>query len=195
VPYFCKGRNTSGTNASTGRRNRKGGVGMAELMAIEMAELIERGLEFARDETPEGLRVQERSNVFLERVDAVYRAGALGLALVGRTADPGVALSQWMEVSNSSPSGRFEAAGRLLGISVALARLIEANHGNGLRATDVARELRIGTLSLSFCGRTAPALALRTRARPPERKLSVGLPTRESTSDTRVSLVAASSIK
>jgi hypothetical protein len=110
-------------------------------MAIEAAELIESGLACAH--------VEETPRIFLEFVNSVYRAGVVGLALIGRTGDPANALRQWTEVSNTSPAGRFEAAAHLLGISVALVRLIEANHNNGLPANVIARSLRTGTLSLA----------------------------------------------
>ncbi len=164
---------------------------MAELMAIEMAELIERGLAFATHLHPDDLRVRERPNVFLERVDTLYQASALGLALIGRTGDPRVAFHRWSEVSNSSPAGRFEAAARLLGISVALARLIEANHSYGLKAIAISRELRMGTLCLAAGGSMARQVSSSSTAGSRKQRSGTGLPTRESAGDPGVPLVAA----
>lgn len=127
---------------------------MAQCVAIEMAELIEAGLSFSHHNPP----VRETAGVFLESAGQDYRAGALGLALIGSAGDPSAALHRWSEASNASTAGRFEAAARLLGISVALARLIEANHFNGLPAATIARNLRIGTLCLA----TAPAQSKRS---------------------------------
>lgn len=163
---------------------------MAEFMAVEIAELIEKGLAFATDRAPGGLRVQETPNVFLAHTESVYHAGALGLALIGRAGDPGLAFRKWTAVSNTSPAGRFETVARLLGISVAFARWIDANHSNGLKAAAIACELRIGTLGMATSRSTAPVVRL-YRKRMPKRKVAAGLPLRKSTSNSPIPLVAA----
>jgi hypothetical protein len=163
---------------------------MAEFFAAEIAELIEQGLAFATDRAPGGLRVQETPSVFLARAESVYHASALGLALIARSGDPGLALRRWSEVSNTSPAGRFEAAARLLGISVALARLIDTNHSNGLNAAAIAYELRIGTLGMATSRSTTPVVRL-YRKREANSKLAAGLPLRESKRNSPVPLVAA----
>jgi len=120
---------------------------MAEFLAIEIAEWIERGLGFA--ESAEGVfRVRETQRVFLELADSTFRAGPLGLALLGKYGDPRVALRHWMTVADESPAGRLEAAARLLGIPAALARMVELNHRGGVTARTIARHLRAGALGM-----------------------------------------------
>ncbi len=141
---------------------------MAEFMAIEIAELIERGLEFAGDGADSEARVRESQRAFIEFADPTYRAGPLGLALIGRDGDPRVALDHWMQVTADSPSGRFEAAARLLGISEALARMVELNHRGGISARAIARSLRVGALGMVM---TDPRAASRpAHARPLQAK-------------------------
>jgi hypothetical protein len=131
---------------------------MSECMAIEMAELIEQGLRLITSRACHGSQVQEKPNAFLERVGAIYYAGPLGLAFIARDGDPQLALDHWMQVSNDSDARGFEAAAQLLGISEALARLVQLNHRNGLTATAIARELRRGSLGMASGGK--PALHL-----------------------------------
>jgi hypothetical protein len=142
---------------------------MAEFVAIDVAELIERGLEYTTKTGRDGFRVQERSNAFLGLVGSVYFAGSLGLALIGRAGDPRNALDRWLEVSNRSAAGKFEALANLLGISVALARLVELNHFNGLTAREIARDLRTGSLGLFLGPRTLPTAPFRAVAHYPKR--------------------------
>ncbi len=130
---------------------------MAECVAIEVAEYIEHGLEFAGRRARNAGRVVETPGIFLDAAETTYYAGALGLALMGKTGDPQKALSDWKQVSNTSPAGKFQAAADLLGITLALARLIELNHQNGVPALEIAGGLRTGSLSLSFRRATAPA--------------------------------------
>ena len=125
-------------------------------MSIEIAEYIERGLGALSGRTHGGFRIVETPCVFLDLSGRTYCAGALGLALIGKAGDPQAALDAWLQVSNTSPAGKFEAASALLGISVGLARLVEINHRNGVPAAEIAGSLRIGTLSLSFRTRPAP---------------------------------------
>lgn len=153
---------------------------MAECMAIELAELIEQGLAFT-DGGQEGVRVKESPNALLELVDSVYRASALGLALIGRAGDPTVAHRQWMQVSNTSRAGKFEAIAQLLGVPVALTRLIEANHGNGRSARAIALNLRTGSLGLATGSKTVAAVAFHGHAPSPLRASSVTFPARTST--------------
>ena len=125
-------------------------------MSIEIAEYIERGLASMGGRPHGGVRIVETPCVFLELCGRTYGAGALGLALIGKTGNPQAALEAWLQVSNSSPAGRFEAAAALLGISVGLARLVEINHRNGVPAGEIAGSLRSGTLSLAFRTRPVP---------------------------------------
>lgn len=129
---------------------------MAEFMAIEVAEYIERGLDTVANRSRGGFRVVETPLAFLDLFGHSYHAGALGLAFIGKAGDPRAALDGWLQVSNTSPAGKFEAAAGLLGISVGLARLVELNHRNGVPATEIAGSLRIGTLGLSFRTRSVP---------------------------------------
>lgn len=126
---------------------------MAEFMAIEVAENIERGLDSVANRPKSGFRVRENPFAFLDLLGHTYHAGALGLAFIGKAGDPRVALDGWMQVSNVSPAGKFAAAAGLLGISVGLARLVELNHRNGVPAAEIAGSLRIGALGLSFRNR------------------------------------------
>ncbi len=144
-------------------------------MSIEIAEYIERGLQALAGRPHGGFRVAETPCAFLDLSGHIYRAGALGLALIGKAGDAETAFDAWQQVSNTSPAGRFEAAAALLGVSVGLARLVEINHRNGVPAIEIAGSLRIGTLSLSF--RTRPAPYEPARAADAERKapLSAGL--------------------
>lgn len=129
---------------------------MAEFMSIEIAEYIERGLVALSGRTHGGFRIVETPCTFLDLCERTYCAGALGLALIGKAGEPQAALHAWLQVSNTSPAGKFEAAAALLGISVGLARLVEINHRNGVPAAEIAGSLRIGTLSLTFRTRPAP---------------------------------------
>lgn len=125
---------------------------MAEFMAIEVAEYIERGLAAA--ERPEGgFRVLESPLSFLHLRGSSYYAGVLGLAFIGKVGDPEVALGQWLGASTASPTAKLQVAARLLGVSTGLARLVELNHRNGVPAAEIALSLRIGTLGLSFRSR------------------------------------------
>jgi hypothetical protein len=146
---------------------------MAEFMAVEMAELIERGLTFVSGQTSTGA-LQEKTNTFLQAVGVAYQAGALGLAMIGRFGDPGLALRQWDAVSNQSIAGKFEAAAQILGISLPLARLIDANHAAGLPASVIAQNLRMGTLGLCIGGGVHSTLSARVRARRCRRKPTGG---------------------
>ena len=120
---------------------------MAEFMAIEVAEYIERGQQFV---LRSHASVRETPLCILDFLGRTYYASVLGLALIGKYRDPHAALKGWQQVSNTSPAGKFVAAAGLLGISVALARLIELNHRNGVPASEIAGSLRIGNLCLSF---------------------------------------------
>ncbi len=123
---------------------------MAEFLAITIAEWIERGLELVTNHADGGLRVRESQRAFLELAGTTYRAGSLGLALIGKDGDPQVALMRWMQVSGSSLADQLEAAARLLGIPVALARLVELNHRGGITARVIAKNLRAGTLGMAM---------------------------------------------
>jgi hypothetical protein len=114
---------------------------MAEWVALEVAQLIERGLQFG---------VEEKSRIFLEASGAGCRAGVLGLAIVARAGDIRKALDRWTLVANGSPSRRIEAAAELLGIPIALARMLELNHRNGVSAALIARGMRAGTLGMTM---------------------------------------------
>jgi hypothetical protein len=129
---------------------------MAEFMATEVAEYIERGLSAAANRSKGTIRVLEMPGVFLDLLGRACHAGALGLACIGKTGDPRTALNDWLRVSNTSPAGKFAAAAGLLGITVGLARLVELNHRNGVPAAEIAGGLRMGTLGLSFRNRSAP---------------------------------------
>lgn len=137
---------------------------MAEFVAMEVAELMERGLEFTTKTDDKGFRVKEEPNAFLGLVNSVYSASSLGLALIGRAGDPQTALEGWLEVSNRSAAGKFEALADLLGVSVALARLVELNHFNGLTAREIARDLRTGSLGVFLGRKPAPAVPFRAVA-------------------------------
>jgi hypothetical protein len=142
---------------------------MAEFMAIEVAEYIERGLDVA-NRPKGGFRVRETPLAFLDLRRQTCHAGALGLALIGKAGDPQAALEGWLQISNISSAGKFATAAGLLGISVGLARLVEMNHRNGVPATEIACSLRIGTLGLSFRNRRT-----QTEAAPVETSSDNGL--------------------
>ena len=125
-------------------------------MSIEVAEYIERGLGVLAGRLKGGSRIAEAPRCFLDLAGRTYLAGALGLALIGKFGDPQAALDAWLQVSNTSPAGKFEAAAGLLGVSTGLARLVEINHCNGVPAIEIASSLRTGTLSLSFRNVPAP---------------------------------------
>lgn len=123
---------------------------MAEFLAVEAAEQIERGLSLVRDRTSHLDPVRETPGVFLERSESAYLAGALGLALIGKTGNPAVAWARWRQVTHLSIARKFDAAARMLGIPYALVRLIGMNHRNGIRASEIACALRAGSLGLSL---------------------------------------------
>lgn len=125
-------------------------------MSIEIAEYIERALGALAGRPHGGFRIVETPCAFLDLSGHTYCAGALGLALIGKAGDPQAALDAWLQVSNTSPAGKFEAASALLGISAGLAKLVEINHRNGVPAAEIAGCLRIGTLGISFRTRPAP---------------------------------------
>ncbi|HTX38790.1 MAG TPA: hypothetical protein VME43_27375 [Bryobacteraceae bacterium] len=131
---------------------------MAEFLAITIAEWIERGLELVTSRADGGLRVRESQRAFLELAGTTYRAGSLGLALIGKDGDPQVALQRWIQVSGNSLADQLEAAARLLGIPVALARLVELNHRGGITARVIAKNLRAGTLGMAMVA-DHPAIA------------------------------------
>jgi hypothetical protein len=133
-------------------KNSTGGV-VPECVATEIAELIEAGLELELARGPSQLVVQETPGAFLYLSGGICHAGALGLAFLGRIGNPRVALDQWLQVANASAGHKLEAAAALLGIAVALAKLVEINHRNGLEAAQVARSLRLGVLGIAFRGR------------------------------------------
>lgn len=123
---------------------------MAEFMTMEVGEYIERGLALATNLSDKGFQVLETPATFLDLQGPICHAGALGLAFIGKADDPQTALDHWLEFSNRSPSGKLQAAAKLLGISVELARLAELNHRNGVPAAEIARRLRFGILGLSL---------------------------------------------
>ena len=94
---------------------------MAECMAIEFSELIERGLKLISNRPRQ-------------------QGGALRLALIGKSGD--------LSVRPHSSEG----AAKLLGISLALVKLVELNDKDGVAPLDIARALRLGSLGLS-CAR------------------------------------------
>ena len=119
------------------------GEHVAEFMSMETAELIEQGMTFL------GAGVEEKPNVFLEQRGALFSAGALGLAMIGKSGGPRRALKEWSRVSNSSPAKRLESAAEFLGITIALARMVELNHRNGVAANGIANALRGGSLAMA----------------------------------------------
>jgi len=125
---------------------------MAEWVGIQIAEWIERGLQFPG--------VQEKVRVFLEPSDTACSAGVLGLAMIGQTSDPRAAVDRWIRMAAGPPPRKLEAAAQFLGISVALARMLELNHRNGVSAGSIARGLRGGTLGMKM----ASAVPLRAAA-------------------------------
>ncbi|SPE43248.1 hypothetical protein SBA3_860017 [Candidatus Sulfopaludibacter sp. SbA3] len=135
---------------------------MAEFMAIEVAEYIERGLDAVANRPRGGFRILETPHAFLDLFGHAYHAGALGLAVIGKAGDPQAALAEWLQVSNTSPAGKFVAAAGLLGISVGLLRLVELNHRNGVPAAEIAIGLRIGNLGLSFRTKSAMEKVMET---------------------------------
>jgi len=82
--------------------------------------------------------------------------------IIAKTGNPEAALKLWMPLANGSPARRLEAAANVLGISAALARMIELNHRNGMSALEIARDLRRGTLGMTISSGTVPAVPLRT---------------------------------
>ncbi|HUA58087.1 MAG TPA: hypothetical protein VML19_04990 [Verrucomicrobiae bacterium] len=125
---------------------------MAEWVGIQIAEWIERGLEFPG--------VEEKVRVFLEPSDSACGAGVLGLAMIGRVSDPRAAVDRWIRMAGGPSSRKLETAAQFLGISVALARMLELNHRNGVPAASIARGMRGGTLGM----RIVSAVPLRAAA-------------------------------
>jgi len=130
---------------------------MAEFLAIAVAEWIEHGLEFVANSPASGLQVRESQRALLEIAGTTYRASALGLAMIGQQGDPRAALERWKQVAGSSPGDPLEAAARALGISIALARLVELNHRGGVAAMTLARDLRACTLGMAMVNHHPPA--------------------------------------
>ena len=128
----------------------EGEIAVSECIATELAELIEAGLAMDLPEAAGKLRIVETTHVFLHLRGSTCQAGALGLAFLGRARDPGAALDQWLQVESNSKCSKLEAAAHLLGVPVALAKLVEINHRNGLSAVEIARCLRLGVLGIVF---------------------------------------------
>ena len=128
---------------------------MGECIAIELAEWIEAGLACAAASAHQPLQVVETPLVFLYQRGRICHAGALGLAYLGRSGAAAPALEHWTQLSPSSLAGRLDAAAALLGVPVALARLVEVNHRNTLSAREIARHLRAGTLGVTFGAKPA----------------------------------------
>jgi len=137
---------------------------MAEWVAIEIAELIECGLGFLGGPQDDRLGVEEKPKVFLDVSGATCRAGLLGLAMIARAGDPQTAVDRWIMASNGSPGRRLEIAAEILGISIALARMLELNHRNGVAAAAIARCLRAGSLGMNMNSGAKPAVPLRAAA-------------------------------
>lgn len=121
---------------------------MAEWMTIEIAELIERGLELTRRQGGAASPAREKPNTLLELDGSMVHASPLGLALIGRAGDPRVAASRWLQAIQRYPGNRVEAAAYSLGIPIMLATLIELNHRHGADARAIAQKLRAGTLGM-----------------------------------------------
>ncbi len=121
---------------------------MAQWIGIEIAELIERGREFLGAATEDRLGVEEKARVFLDVSDGTCRAGVLGLAMIARAGDPRTAVHRWVLAAGAPSAHKLEAAAEILGIPVALARMIELNHRNGVTAAAIARGMRAGTLGI-----------------------------------------------
>lgn len=121
---------------------------VAEFLAIEIAEYIERGLHILARSSRADTRVLETPLSFLDLRGRTYHAGILGLALIGKAGDLRTAWDAWQPVSNTSTAGRFTAISTLLGVPVGLARWIELNHRNGIPAAEIAGSLRLGNLGL-----------------------------------------------
>ena len=136
---------------------------MAEIMAIEVAEYIERGLRVAANRSRSDWRVVETPGALLDADDRICRAGALGLAVVGKTGDARSALEDWRRAGRPAAENEFATAADLLGISVGLARLVGLNHENGVPAAEIAGALRTGTLGLSFRNHRAEEVALHAK--------------------------------
>jgi hypothetical protein len=130
---------------------------MAEYMAIEVGELIEKGLAVAASQPADAYPVVEIKNAALELSREAYHASALGFAFIGKEGTVRGALARWQRNPNTSPGRRFLSAAKFLGISPTLARLIELNHRNGVPAIEIARRLRTGTLGLAMNYHPAPA--------------------------------------
>ena len=138
---------------------------MAEYLAVEAAELIERGLTFVELRGSQPLCMREGITAFLKRDSQGISASALGLALVGRFGGPGAALESWRPFESQSRSARYEAAARLLGIPLPLVRLIELNHAGGAPAAEIAVNLRLGSLGLRTTPTARPARIRYVRVR------------------------------
>ncbi len=123
---------------------------MPELLAFEIAEYIERGLKMTFGRSGAASRIIENANSLLEFEERTFYAGALGLALIGKTGDAGAALESCRRAFCKSPDRKLDVLAGLLGIPVALAMLIEINHQNGVSAREIAASLRSGTLGLCF---------------------------------------------
>jgi len=136
---------------------------MAEYIALEVAELIERGIEFLHTQNGRPA-VLEKARAFLEFSDDAYRAGVLGLVMIAKIGDPQAALDRWATLANGSPARKLEAAAKVLGISPALARMIELNHRNGVSARAIARDLRCGTLGMTMSNGSIPTVPVHTLA-------------------------------
>ncbi len=148
---------------------------MAEFLAIELAEYIERGLAWVEGRSGSEARVTETAGKFLRAAGDGYRAGALGLAFLGKAGGPQAALEHWAQFSNASQAAKIEAAAGILGVSEALTRLVDMNHRNGVPAAEIATSLRMGTLTLAFrappAARPKAAAAGHSAAASPSRQL------------------------
>jgi hypothetical protein len=141
------------------------GKTMAELMTIEVAELIEQGLDLAARGS-DGLTINEDGSAWIEIYGSSCRANALGFALIGRFGGPRAAAERWAESAHGANESGFEAAAELIGIPPTLARLIALVHKKGAPAAVIARNLRAGSVGLlldrrsnrsEFVGREQPA--------------------------------------
>lgn len=128
---------------------------MAEFLAIEIADLIAAGLAFTT--TARRIPVREDSGRFLKSVNGAVYASALGLAIIGKFGDPQRALDRWTSAVRSTiEDEEFTVASSILGIPLALARLVEVNHRGGVAAAEIAVALRLGNLMVPPRRQAAP---------------------------------------
>jgi len=117
-------------------------------MALEqIAQYIEKGLVFTGASLDAGLAVYHEPLSYLERDHGECTAGTLGLALIGKTGDPGRALDLFQkECGRQHDHCDVKLLAELIGCSPRLAELIDDAEIEGASVAAIISALRSDTL-------------------------------------------------